>query len=674
MTPFVIGLTVFWVLRSYTSNLPDVPKLDVFYDALPRTSSLLDGEDRLLGYIPFDQKSVVGHRWVLEEADWEERFKKVLLAAEDRRFYQHEGVDVHAVLRAFRSNAEAGKTVEGASTITQQLARNIVPEIGNERTLRRKIREAIVSLRLEKLYSKDEILRAYANFVFLGHQAYGIKTASALFFDKEPGELSLAEMALLAGQIQAPSRTNPFKDLVAARKRRNQVLDKCELYGWESSSDVKDAKEEVISLQSRPNPLGQNAPWQVEYVRQALIEEYKTELKKGGLTIKTKIDPDLERELQQIADEHATELNPKGPPPNLAVMVVDYEAGLIKAMIGGTSFSGDVFNRATQACRQPGSAFKPLVYGAALSLGRITPATQLRDGPIAMWDEDMKLFWKPSNSGRSFKGMAVAHDALAQSLNTPTIEVFDKIGAEAVINFSKKLGITSRLVSVRPLALGASCVPMNELLGVYATIANEGLQHPFKLVDLLEQNGTELFRQRWPKKNATELSDEVIDSKRQVMDERVAFQLKAMLRSAVKRGTGVAAKKLGLPAAGKTGTTNGNTDAWFVGFTDRHVAAVWIGHDDPATPLGRGQDGSHAALPLWVKIMKAVEGQREAGEILANPPDGLTKARIDMESGDLAGRGPGQELFFISGTEPTTTAIQSAGVDSIDFSRAADSY
>ena len=271
MTPFVIGLTVFWVLRSYTSNLPDVPKLDVFYDALPRTSSLLDGEDRLLGYIPFDQKSVVGHRWVLEEADWEERFKKVLLAAEDRRFYQHEGVDVHAVLRAFRSNAEAGKTVEGASTITQQLARNIVPEIGNERTLRRKIREAIVSLRLEKLYSKDEILRAYANFVFLGHQAYGIKTASALFFDKEPGELSLAEMALLAGQIQAPSRTNPFKDLVAARKRRNQVLDKCELYGWESSSDVKDAKEEVISLQSRPNPLGQNAPWQVEYVRQALI-------------------------------------------------------------------------------------------------------------------------------------------------------------------------------------------------------------------------------------------------------------------------------------------------------------------------------------------------------------------------------------------------------------------
>ena len=355
-------------------------------------------------------------------------------------------------------------------------------------------------------------------------------------------------------------------------------------------------------------------------------------------------------------------------------MVADHETGIIKTMIGGTSFAGDVFNRATQSCRQPGSAFKPLVYGAALSIGRITPATQLRDGPIATWDEDMKLFWKPSNSGRNFKGMALAHDALSQSLNTPTIEVFDRIGAEAVIGFSRKLGITSRLVPVRPLALGASCVPLKEILGVYAAIANHGRQHDFRLVDSIKKKETTAFSEMWPKRENKGTTGEVADSKIQVLDERVAFQLKAMLRSAVKRGTGVAAKKLGSPAAGKTGTTNGNTDAWFVGFTDRHVGAVWIGHDDPAIPLGRGQDGSHAALPLWVKVMKEVEGKREAGELLNDPPEGLTKARIDMESGDLAGRGPGQELYFITGTEPTRTAVQTSSIDSTDFSRDADSF
>jgi penicillin-binding protein 1A len=350
--------------------------------------------------------------------------------------------------------------------------------------------------------------------------------------------------------------------------------------------------------------------------------------------------------------------------PQVGAIVWDHVTGYVEATVGGLAWSQTRFDRATQACRQPGSAFKPIVYAAAIEAGAITPGTALRDAPIAEYDEERNVHWKPTNSGHAFRGVALAHDALASSLNAPAVDVLDRVGAERVIDLARRLGIRTELADVRPMALGASCVVPLELAGAFATLARGG-RRPTPVFVTRVVRGDRVLLDRAspydPSLAPARRLDRLIAAQSTpatgsaALDEASAYLVTRMLADVVKRGTATTARGLGRPAAGKTGTTNDNTDAWFVGFTDRVTAAVWVGHDDPARSLGPRRDGAHAALPLWMRLVRAAEGDRPPQPVLRPAPSGLERVYIDRETGYVAepGASGAVELYFKAGTVPT---------------------
>ena len=608
---------------------------------------------------------------------------QALLAAEDTRFFQHHGVDAQAVARAAWANYRAGRVLEGASTITQQVARALLPrEIGREQNLRRKVREALVARRLEQRYAKQRILEVYANQVFLGAGAYGMAAAARAYFDRPLAELDAAEVALLAGLAQAPGRASPFVQEAAARARRDHVLERMRVAGFLAEPDYQRARQEPIRLRPPIQRYGRLAPWYTERARREVAEALPEEYARGGLVIETAAQPILSDEAEERGRTHAAAMAAEGkPPPQIGALLWDHETGYVEALVGGLRWDQSRFDRASQACRQPGSAFKPLVYAAALAAGVITPGTPLRDAPIAEYDERLDVHWKPRNSGRGFRGVALAHDALASSLNAPAVDVLDRVGGERVIELARKLGITTKLDDVRPLALGASCVVPIELARAYAAFARGGRQAQPTFVVRVWRDGQILFDRASPQDPAIDharrldrLAAATEDVAQPLLDPETSYMITAMLRDVVQRGTATTARALGRPAAGKTGTTNDNSDAWFVGFTARTLAAVWIGNDDPAKVLGAGNDGAHAALPLWVQLVELAEGGRTPRPVLGDPPPGLVRAVVDRETGLLAEPGGGGvELWFRRGTQPTERAADAPGVPA-DLSRASGEF
>jgi len=402
--------------------------------------------------------------------------------------------------------------------------------------------------------------------------------------------------------------------------------------------------------------------------------------------------PALGTRLQADAAVHAESWTASKETPQIAAIVWDHHTGYVEALIGGREWgksergaspTGDKFNRMLQSKRQPGSAWKPIVYGAALEGGAITPGTALRDAPVAEYDEVTNTHWKPK-SGNTFRGVVLAQDAFASSLNAPAIDVFDRVGAPAVIKLARRLGITTPLAEVRPMALGASVVKPIELARAYAVIARHGWAVAPRLSVRVRRGDFVMFdatvpedpwldpARRLDRIAATAGMDPAerngVDSAR-LVDEPIAFQLVDMMRGVVERGTANAARSIGRPVAGKTGTTNDNTDAWFVGFSARALVSVWIGFDDPITKLGHDGDGAHAALPLWMKAMRAAEGDRPAVALPGPPPPHMEQHTIDRESGLLAAPGaPGASVWFREGTAPTEIA-GSPGTSPTDFGR-----
>jgi penicillin-binding protein 1A len=677
--PVVAVTTGVVTVRRWARDLPEVPDLAAWAATAPTTSRIVATDGTLLAELPFADGVEVGRRELVRYRDLPGVLVRAILAAEDVRFFSHDGVDLQAVARAAWANYQAGKVVEGASTITQQVARNLLPDtIGSERNLRRKVREAILSRRLEHRWSKPEIFEAYANFVFLGAGAYGVAAAARAYFDRELGELDLPQAALIAGLIQAPSRLDPYRDPGAARIRRDEVLARMQRAGFIDDAARTAAIATPIVLVSPAQVYGTRLPWYTEAARRLVATAIPDRLAIGGLTIETAAQPALDARAARTTVAHTDGLARRGvAPPEAAAIVIDHRTGYVEALIGGRGWSSttSVFDRALQGCRQPGSAWKPIVYAAALERDAITQGTPLRDAPIAEYDEVKDVHWKP-RSGKTFRGVALAADALAASLNAPAIDVLDRVGAPAVIELARRLGIETTVADVRPMALGASCVKPFELARAFAVLARRGWPIAPRLVVRVRRGDDTVFDVAPPEDAGLDPArrfdrlaavagldpDQRIGaegaSRGRILDERSAFLIDDLLVQVIARGTATAARGLGRPAGGKTGTTNDNTDAWFLGFTGRITTAVWIGHDDPTVDLGPRDDGAHAALPLWIKLVREAEGTRPPQPVPGPAPDGLERARVDKETGLLAAPGAGGaiELWFKTGTAPTETA------------------
>ena len=681
----VVGRAVLQV-RAWARDLPPPPDVGAWLATAPSTSVIVAADGTVLTDLPFDDGGVVGRRRVVALAAIPQVVIDAVLAAEDARFFQHRGVDYTAIARAAWHNWRAGRTVEGASTITQQLARNLSPAIGRVRSAERKVREALVARQLETRWSKAALLEAYLNLIYLGAGAYGVAAGAEAYFGRPLATLTVDEAALLAGLIQAPSRLDPRRDPAAARARRDEVLAR-----MGRSGRLDDAAR--IAAQARPlgvipaTPGVVRAPWYADHVRRLVEESIPLEVARGGLVIETAALPALATRVDE-AIVAATAARADGDAiPEGAAVVWDHRTGYVLAVAGGRRWSLGGFDRLTQACRQPGSVWKPIVYAAALERGAITQGTALRDAPVAEYDEATAEHWKP-RSGARFRGVAVAADALAYSLNAPAIDVLDRVGAPSVIALARRLGITTEISELRPMALGASCVVPLELARAYAILARGGWDVAVRVVVRVRQGEQVLFDAADPADPwidparrldrlaavaGRELSVRAGATRGQIVDERTAFLVRDLLTGVVTRGTATAARALGRPAAGKTGTTNRASDAWFVGMTGRVTAAVWIGHDDPAHGLGRGADGAKVALPAWLAAVAAAEGTRPAEPVPGPAPPGLERVRIDRETGLLASGAASLSLWFLPGTAPTERAgsITGAGVD---FGRTAGEF
>lgn len=680
--PLVSGLVALSILRNHAEGLPFAPNLDTWLARAPRSNLIVAADQSRLAEIPFHHKGQSGHRMPVRYEEIPPVLIQAILAAEDLRFFDHKGIDTRAVIRSAWANYRAKRIVQGASTITQQLARNLVEDIGNDRSLRRKVREALLARRLEKHHSKIEIFTAYANFVFLGANAYGVSAAARAYFAKPLALLSLPEAAMIAGLIQIPGRGNPYQHPQVALERRNVILERMHRFELIDEAAYQAALKTELGLREPHEYYGTIAPWATEAARQWAAQHMAPEFQLGGLRIETTVLPALSAQTESLASEHATAMrNEEDQPAQIGALLFDHQSGYIEVLVGGTDWQANKFNRATQSCRQPGSAFKPIVYGAALEAQVITPATPLRDGPISEYDPKLQVYWKPTNSGREFRGIAIAQDALASSLNTPAVDVYDRVGGPVVVEFAERMGITTKLRQLRPLALGSSCVVPLELASYYATIARGGSEVQARVVKSISNRGQEVLDHRVyfdPYLRGGQRLDRISKAAAQrpdrVLDEGVAFQLRSMLRAVVTGGTATAARRLPVEVAGKTGTTNNNTDAWFVGFSTRTVAAVWLGHDDPRQALGKSRDGGRAALPIWKKIVSLAEESRELGELPGSAPDSLRPYRIDRDSGLLAApkAGGALELYFRPNTAPTEVAGATSGTR--DFARQSGAF
>ena len=496
------------------------------------------------------------------------------IAIEDARFYEHNGIDPRGLARAAYANIMSNEIAEGGSTITQQLAKNAY--LTQDRTFKRKIQEVFLALQLEKQYTKQEILELYLNQIYFGRGAYGVQAAAITYFNKNVSDLTLSECALLAGIPKSPNYYSPLNDMQVAKQRRNLVLDQMAKYHYISRAEANAAKTEELALAPADRPEEQkDAEPFITFVTQVLIEKYGADaVYKEGLKIYTTIDLDIQRMAQAALLENLpndyTDANGIQQPQG-AIVAIDPKTGYVKAMVGGRGT--DQFNRAAQAERQPGSAFKPFVFAAALENG-FTPDTIVEDKPINIGG------WEPQNDSRRFSGAVPMRTVATFSMNVPTVRIAQTLGMDTVIYYAQQMGISTFVmdgaVNDRNYAsslggLTRGVTPL-EIASAYCTFANGGVHMPYVVVTkVLDRNG-KILEEANPQGVA-------------VIRPESAADLTSMLEDVVQKGTGRGAQ-IGRPAAGKTGTTSDYKDAWFVGYTPDLVASVWIGNDDNTTTDG----------------------------------------------------------------------------------------
>jgi len=733
---------------------------------LPRITSLMDYRPSIISRVYAEDQRVIAEffkerRVVIPLNEVPPLLVKAFVAAEDSRFFQHQGVDPVGILRAALKNLEAGTIKQGGSTITQQVTRSFL--LTPERSYIRKIKEIILSYRIEKAFSKDEILFLYLNQIYLGHGAYGVQAAAENYFGKPVKELSLAECAVLAGLPQAPTRYSPFRHPEQARARQVYVLNRMVEEGYISRAQANEALALKLDIKPRRNIYVEEVPYYTEHVRRYVEAKYGADaLYTQGLQIHAAVNIDFQKMAEQEVNKGLQELdkrqgyrgplksippadteafirdqqaeldkNPlepgrvtqalvaqvndqaktvsvkigsdsglialadmdwaRKPDPEVAhynakvrqpsavlkagdvilvkikdkrkdarepwrlsleqeplvqgaLLCLEAETGLVKALVGGRDFNETQFNRAIQSRRQPGSSFKPIIYAAALDRKFndprkiYTPATVIVDSAVVFEDQVRDQTWKPKNYRDTFYGPTLLREALAQSRNVVTVKLLQDIGVDYTIDYARRLGISSDLTRTLSLALGSSGVSLFELTRAYSVFANQGfLVEPVFVLKIVDRDGKVL--------------EEAVSERRKVIEKDTAFIMTSMLESVVQHGTGQRMKALGRPSAGKTGTTNDMYDAWYIGYTPEYLTGVWVGFDSEA-PLGKTETGAVAASPIWLGFMKRMLANEPVKTF--QPPEGVVFAKIDAETGLLPVPESRKTIFecFKEGTVP----------------------
>lgn len=576
------------------------------------SSQVFDSHGRLITTLHSDQ-----NRLPIDINKVPQNLQNAFIAAEDNRFYEHIGIDPIGIFRAIFANLTNRGIAQGGSTITQQLAKNAF--LSQEQTLKRKIQEAMLALEIEHKYSKKEILEMYMNQIYFGQGAYGIQTAAKTYFNKDVNELTLTQCAMLAGLPKSPNYYSPFNNLNEAKKRKNVVLDQMVKYGYVSAAEAEDAKNQDLGLsKSHQSKEADEYASFIDYVSQQVAKKYGDDaLYKEGLKIYTTMDVDKQhaavRAMRNLPNNYTDENGLTQP--QAAIVSIDPKTGHILAMVGGRG--QDSFNRASMAVRQPGSAFKPFVYLTALQHD-MTPDTTMDDQPVTYGS------WSPKNAGGSYSGTMTLSDALAHSVNTIAVQLADKVGTKNIIANAKKMGITTLDAKDDNLAMALGGLTKGvtplEMASAYGTFANKGVHvKPTAIVKILDRNGNVL-------EDASTLEKE--ETKTRVMSEREAYEMTTMLEGVIDHGTGTATA-IGRPAAGKTGTTDDNKDAWFVGYTPDIVTAVWIGDDTGSHSLGEIYGGTIPA-EIWKDYMSSATSDESGGDFSA--PSGMERRKETTSS------------------------------------------
>ena len=580
-----------------------------------------------------------------------DRIPKVLrdavVAVEDARFFQHGAVDLQGMARAALRNLTAGRIAEGGSTITQQLAKILF--LTHERTLSRKMKEVQLARELERRYSKEKILEMYLNAIYFGAGAYGVEAAARAFFGKGVADLSLAEAALLAGLPKAPTTYSPLAAPQRAKARRNHVLGRMAELKMIPAARARSAQRQPV--RTRPFIAARGiAPHFADAVQKQLEEQVgPAVVARRGLRVYTTLNLAMQRAAVEAvraglrgaggqagatgAKGGASRADSKGgrkaegparPGLEGALVALDPRTGEIQAMVGGADYGRSQFNRAVQARRQPGSAFKPFVYAAALEAG-LPPTTLLDDVPVAYpaGAGRGQGTWSPENYDRRYRGRVTMRQALEESLNVPTVRLLETLGVEAVADVARRMGVTGELRRDLTLALGTSEVSLLELTAAYGVVANRGVRLPPATIRQVVGPAGEVQMERRVRPEP-------------VLSEEVAFVLTTLLQGVIERGTGRGAQALGRPAAGKTGTSQDATDLWFVGFTPSLVAGVWVGYDAPRS-LGSRETGGRIAVPIWTDFMRrALRGVEPAP---FQQPEAVSTALVNRRTGEAASPG-----------------------------------
>ncbi|MBW1678180.1 MAG: penicillin-binding protein 1A [Deltaproteobacteria bacterium] len=742
LTGLFLGGTYFY----FTRDLPKIASLKDYRP--PIITTVYSDDDRKIAEF-FKERRIV-----VPLSKMPKMLISAFVAAEDSRFFQHEGIDLFSIARAFFKNIEAGTIIQGGSTITQQVAKSFF--LSPEKSYSRKVREAILAYRIDKTFTKDEILFLYLNQIYLGHGAYGVEAAAGNYFGKSAVDLNLAECAMLAGLPQAPSRYSPFLHPKKAKQRQVYVLNRMINEGYITNVQATEAINTSLDIKPRRNWYIEEVPYYTEYVRKYVEEKYGRDvLYKEGLTIHTAVNIEMQKagqavlnhglqaldkrqgyrgplkhlepeqleafsqEIQKTLEKHPLEQESiiqgvviavndseqkatvrigseqgdlrlknmrwaRKPDPEVArhdarvekvsdvlrvgdvilvsvkgqqedagqwdlslkqrpavegaLLCMEAETGYVKAMIGGQDFKVSQFNRAIQSRRQPGSAFKPIIYAAALDKG-YTPASIVIDAPIVFEDTENEFTWKPRNYEETFHGPTLFRTALALSRNVVTIKILRDISIDYVIEYARGLGIQSKLTRDLSLALGSSGISLLELVRAYAIFDNQGYRvKPCFITKILDRHGN-LLEENQPESE-------------KVIEKSTAYIITNLLQGVVQHGTGWRAKALNRPVAGKTGTTNDLHDAWFIGYTPRYVTGVWTGFDEEK-PIGFDETGSRAASPIWLEFMQTILKDKPVQ--VFQVPDGVVFAKIDGETGLLAVPESKQTIFecFKEGTVPT---------------------